>query len=297
MVQSEIKSNPDQSPELTRAGCSKEGQFHFSDSSIGVCILFAAEIILYFCCSIWFAYEGKQIFKISFKDLDPEQDMQISLSNIRLFLFNNLEFLLDNISASTLFMAGVSRFLCFETMEMGSMSIAGIFIFCNFLHSLLPFQHLAAMIITLFNMLFGDVTAFLVVFIVVLSGFSFSMDQLTAIQPTESSQSGYDGSAFTRLIYVALGDGISGVSDLSETAILPELMKSIIMVWVILCNILLLNFLIAMMGDTFNKRKDTDEIWIFPFARKVLQYEKELYKRKPYDKRCPRQANYRFGSR
>mmetsp|Transcript_9168 Transcript_9168/g.19703 ORF Transcript_9168/g.19703 Transcript_9168/m.19703 type:complete len:288 (+) Transcript_9168:2285-3148(+) len=216
--------------------------------------------------------------------------MKISLSNVRFFMFNNLEPLLDITSAATLFVAGVSRFSCHGMIEMGAHSIAGIFLFCNFLNSLLPFQHLAAMIITLFNMLFGDVTAFLIVFVVVLSGFSFAVDHLTS----GSQESG----AFTRLIYVALGDGISGVADLAQTSMLPGQVRSILMVWVILCNILLLNFLIAMMGDTFNKRKDTYEIWIFPFAKKVLLYEKNLYKRKSYDMRCkqnPKQAAYRFG--
>jgi hypothetical protein len=292
MVQAEIRSSPDQSLEFSREGCSG-GHFYFSSGSLQFIFLIVAEIILYFCCTVWLTSQGMHFLNVSLSDLDPEQDMKISLSNIRFFMFNNLEPLLDIASATTLFVAGVSRFSCNGMVEMGAQSIAGILLFCNFLNSLLPFQHLAAMIITLFNMLFGDVTAFLIVFGVVLSGFSFAVDFLTT---TGSQESG----AFTRLIYVALGDGISGVADLAETSLLPGQVRSILMVWVVLCNILLLNFLIAMMGDTFNKRKDTYEIWIFPFAKKVLLYEKNLYKRKSYDMRCiqnPTQAAYRFGQR
>jgi hypothetical protein len=303
MVQSDIQSVPDQAVDFTRAGCA-DGQFNISGGSLQFYCLLVTELILYFGCSIWLFSQGLQIVHVSLSDLDSEHDMNISSSDVRLFVFNNLESLLDIATAVTLCVAGVSRFFCSELIEIGALSLTGIFLFCNFLNSLLPYQHLAAMIITLFNMLFGDVAAFLIVFIIVLSGFSFAVDLLlTTGQLTETNHSARDGihslgSTFTRLINVALGDGISAVNELTATSILPDLVNSVLLVWVVLCNILLLNFLIAMMGDTFNKRKDTYEIWIFPFARKVLQYEKKLYKRASYDTRLKKkQAAYRFGQR
>jgi hypothetical protein len=57
----------------------------------------------------------------------------------------------------------------------------------------------------------------------------------------------------------------------------PNLLVAVHLTYVVVSPLLLINLLIAMMGQTFLKNaEDTHRTWIFPFASLVLKYEKDL---------------------
>jgi hypothetical protein len=232
--------------------------------------------ILRFAYPIWLVWESMNFQTLAMSDLDPAKENQkLSLSDARLFLFRNLEPILDMLSAIALVASGVAEISCAGRAEKFAMAVSSITLFCNFLLCLLPFKVIATMIITIYTILFVDVTTFLIIFVIILAGFSLSVAQLYSSYAAEGP--GNDWSVLMTMVSVPLGDGISGVSDLYQTSDLPSFSSFIAYFWVFLCNILLLNFLIATMGDTFTKHKqEAYEIWITPFARKVLKYEKLL---------------------
>ena len=65
----------------------------------------------------------------------------------------------------------------------------------------------------------------------------------------------------------------------------PNLLVAVHLTYIVVSPLLLINLLIAMMGQTFLKNaEDTHRTWIFPFASLVLKYEKDLGKKEKMDK-------------
>lgn len=72
----------------------------------------------------------------------------------------------------------------------------------------------------------------------------------------------------------------------------PSLLVAIHLGYIVISPLLLVNLLIAMMGQTFERNaEDTHRTWIFPFATLVLMYEKGLGDRERRDK----SGKYRVG--
>ena len=65
----------------------------------------------------------------------------------------------------------------------------------------------------------------------------------------------------------------------------PNLLVAVHLTYIVVSPLLLINLLIAMMGQTFLKNaEDTHRTWIFPFASLVLKYEKDLGDKEKKDK-------------
>lgn len=85
----------------------------------------------------------------------------------------------------------------------------------------------------------------------------------------------YPGNTAMRLVFMSLGD-VDQQALVQNTAS-PDLTVWIYLAWVMLSTVLLINLLIAMMGQTFQQDfEQTHKTWIFPFARLVLSYEESL---------------------
>ena len=263
------------------AGCSSG---HL-DISAGYGIDFALLLTtLCFCSAVWFLYQAWEYvwyFRNRVSNDYTQQEL-VSGRTMNLFYqlrqsaFNNLVLILDLGSAACLITGGISRLLSDKYTEVAAFSVCSILMFCNFLNCFLAFRPLAEMIITTYNMLFGDVTCFLTIFVIILSGFSFAVNALFDKPPTPEMN--FDpstiGGAYMLIVSVGLANGITEVQQYSQSALLPELANSVLVCWVVLCNVLLMNLLIAMLNNTYSKRDDTYESWIFPLARLILDYEK-----------------------
>ena len=89
-----------------------------------------------------------------------------------MFVFKNLHFLLSVTAGTTLFLSGVCRVVCWTSAEINLLALASLLLFTNMLLVLLPFQYIGALIITVYKMLIGDITRFLVVYLLLFFGFS-----------------------------------------------------------------------------------------------------------------------------
>mmetsp|Transcript_86158 Transcript_86158/g.229996 ORF Transcript_86158/g.229996 Transcript_86158/m.229996 type:complete len:190 (-) Transcript_86158:1374-1943(-) len=99
--------------------------------------------------------------------------------------------------------------------------------------------------------------------------------QVDSEQDTQPPQSLQESALW--LMFLALGDNLSGVKDLYPVAETPGLYLTVYLVWVVLSNVLMLNLLIAMMTKTFDDdSEDVRRVWTFPFAQLVLRYEQLL---------------------
>jgi hypothetical protein len=79
-----------------------------------------------------------------------------------------------------------------------------------------------------------------------------------------------------KMLYISLGE--VGSLDLEMT--LP-IQITIYFVWVVLTNVLLLNLLISMMGQTFSDNtQDTHNAWVFPVANFILRCETHILSRR-----------------
>lgn len=90
------------------------------------------------------------------------------------------------------------------------------------------------------------------------------------------------------MLYISLGE----VGSLDVEMTLP-IQITIYFVWVILTNVLLLNLLISMMGQTFSDNtQDTHNAWVFPVANFILRCETHIMSRRwKQSKRCGKRGS------
>jgi len=100
--------------------------------------------------------------------------------------------------------------------------------------------------------------------------------RLTSVSCVVSS-SIFDHFPAQAYFWVSMADQLDIDVSLSRS---PTLLMAIHLTFIVISPWLLLNLLIAMMGQTFEKSaEDTQRTWIFPFASLVLMYEKGLLER------------------
>ena len=194
--------------------------------------------------AVWLVWAGWRQRKITFRDLDVNDDRHIALSEVQEFVFKNLSFILNVLSGIVFFSAGVCRIQCSEQQELRLLAVGSILLFCNALNVLVPFRYVGEMVITVYRMIVGDVFRFLVVYGLICCGFSFAMALMC--QHVDFDGLGLDGHqpddpsyAFLNLGFVSLGDNIGGfIFDLYPRAQDPGLTLGIYFTWVIISSVL-----------------------------------------------------------
>nr|XP_020664683.1 transient receptor potential cation channel subfamily V member 3 isoform X2 [Pogona vitticeps] len=123
-----------------------------------------------------------------------------------------------------------------------------------------------------------DVIKFIVVYIVFLLGFGVALAALIENCPENSKCSHYStlGSIEIELFRLTLG---LGDMDIHENAKYPVLFLLLLISYVVLTFVLLLNMLIALMGETVEDiSKESEHIWRLQRARTIVETEKLLPK-------------------
>uniref|UniRef100_A0A8D0B9K5 Transient receptor potential cation channel subfamily V member 3 n=1 Tax=Salvator merianae TaxID=96440 RepID=A0A8D0B9K5_SALMN len=123
-----------------------------------------------------------------------------------------------------------------------------------------------------------DVIKFLLVYIVFLLGFGVALAALIETCPEDSKCSNYSilGSVQIELFKLTLG---LGDLDIHEKAKYPVLFLLLLISYVVLTFVLLLNMLIALMGETVEDiSKESEHIWRLQRARTIVETEKLLPK-------------------
>jgi hypothetical protein len=215
------------------------------------------------------------------KDYDPNEDGEISGEELMLFLYKNLKFLCS-ISISVLcFVAVICRAggdLFWQRTELAVWGMCAIIIWCNLLNIIMPFKFFGVLVIIIYKMLIGDFFKFAVIYMIMIFGFSqamFCLFQMSSFPDDMQAMDVFPGNTAMRLVSMSLGD-VDQQTLVNKTAS-PNLTVWFYLSWVMLSTVLLINLLIAMMGQTFDADfEQTHKTWIFPFARLVLSYEESL---------------------
>ncbi|CAF4809152.1 unnamed protein product [Rotaria sp. Silwood1] len=138
---------------------------------------------------------------------------------------------------------------------------------------IMPFRFTGPFVIMIYKMLFNDVLRFCIIYIIFLAGFSQSFFILF----NENGLQGYI-SSIKQCFLGLLGDFdldyyIGGKYPLTSVALL--------VLYVVVITILLLNLLIAMMGDTYaDVKKSAKKLWHLERARIALDLENGISKSK-----------------
>jgi len=150
-----------------------------------------------------------------------------------------------------------------------ALALAGLIGWSYLLFFLLAFRLTGPFVVMIHKMLFGDVLRFVLIFFVFLGGFS----QAFFVLLDERGFSGYLESV--KACFMAmLGD-----FDLEQYTASPQktISVSLLICYVVVVTILLLNLLIAMMGDTYgNVNEEADKQWHTERARIVFAIENEM---------------------
>eukprot|EP00004_Rigifila_ramosa_P013728 TRINITY_DN3064_c0_g1_i3.p1 TRINITY_DN3064_c0_g1~~TRINITY_DN3064_c0_g1_i3.p1 ORF type:complete len:927 (-),score=260.92 TRINITY_DN3064_c0_g1_i3:30-2810(-) len=155
------------------------------------------------------------------------------------------------------------------------MGFDAIFFYCRLLNRFSVNSNLGPLVATIGGMA-TDIFLFLFILMVVLLGFGISF---RAALYTKSYQiSGGSGDnpadwATSRAFWSAFGELFLDEID-SAPSLFPQVVKALLGIYVIVANVLLVNLLIAMMSDTYQKMSErSKEVWRFMRYGLVKEYE------------------------
>jgi len=215
------------------------------------------------------------------KDWDPDEDGNFSGDELMAFIHKNLKFMIDFASAGLIilaYVAGYGRGIEWHRVELTVWSMVSVLLWSNLLNIIMPVKFFGILVIIIYKMLIGDFFKFVVIYFIMIGGFSqavFCLFQMPDFPEKMQMMDVYPGNAILRLIMMSLGD-VDQQALINETAS-PDITTWVYLCWLMLSTVLLINLLIAMMGQTYDSdMEDTHKTWIFPFAHLVLTYEGQL---------------------
>ncbi|XP_038615305.1 transient receptor potential cation channel subfamily V member 3 isoform X1 [Tachyglossus aculeatus] len=147
----------------------------------------------------------------------------------------------------------------------------------NMLYYTRGFQSMGMYSVMIQKVILHDVLKFLFVYIVFLLGFGVALASLIEkCPPNESECSSYGSFSDAVLELFKLTIGLGDLS-IQQNSKYPILFLFLLITYVILTFVLLLNMLIALMGETVeNISKESERIWRLQRARTILEFEKLL---------------------
>lgn len=147
----------------------------------------------------------------------------------------------------------------------------------NMLYYTRGFQSMGMYSVMIQKVILHDVLKFLFVYIVFLLGFGVALASLIEKCPQNHENCSSYGSfsdAVLELFRLTIGLGDLNIQQNSKY---PILFLFLLITYVILTFVLLLNMLIALMGETVeNVSKESERIWRLQRARTILEFEKIL---------------------
>ncbi|XP_025903554.1 transient receptor potential cation channel subfamily V member 3 [Nothoprocta perdicaria] len=146
----------------------------------------------------------------------------------------------------------------------------------NMLYFTRGFQSMGIYSVMIQKVILQDVIKFLVVYIVFLLGFGVALAALIETCPDggECHSNNSLGPVLMDLFKLTLG---LGDLEIQENSKYPVLFLLLLITYVVLTFVLLLNMLIALMGETVEDiSKESEHIWKLQRARTILEFEKFL---------------------
>nr|XP_033778345.1 transient receptor potential cation channel subfamily V member 3 [Geotrypetes seraphini] len=146
----------------------------------------------------------------------------------------------------------------------------------NMLYYTRGFQSLGIYSVMIQKVILNDVLKFLFVYILFLFGFGVALASLieTCSDTTECSSYNNFSTAIVELFKLTIG---LGDLEIQQDSKYPVLFLLLLIAYVILTFVLLMNMLIALMGETVEKiSKESEHIWRLQRARIILDFERSL---------------------
>ncbi|XP_075706994.1 transient receptor potential cation channel subfamily V member 3-like [Rhinoderma darwinii] len=214
------------------------------------------------CSAYLIIYEGTAFFWLK------PSDLQSVVSDAWFHVLFFIQAILVILSTLT-YISGVQEYLIFIVIAM----VLG---WTNMLYYTRGFQSLGIYSVMIQRVILKDVLKFLFVYILFLFGFSVALASLIE-HCSEGDECGSYNSFKTAIVElfqltIGLGD-----LELQQDSKYPTLFLLLLIVYVILTFVLLLNMLIALMGETVEKiSKESEHIWRLQRARTILEFEKRI---------------------
>ncbi|XP_029469389.1 transient receptor potential cation channel subfamily V member 3-like [Rhinatrema bivittatum] len=167
------------------------------------------------------------------------------------------------------YLFGIKEYLAFLVLAMA----LG---WANMLYYTRGFQSLGIYSVMIQKVILNDVLKFLFVYILFLFGFGVALASLieTCSDNTECSSYNNFSTAIVELFKLTIG---LGDLEIQQDSKYPVLFLLLLITYVILTFVLLLNMLIALMGETVEKiSKESEHIWRLQRARITLDFERSL---------------------
>ncbi|XP_063813439.1 transient receptor potential cation channel subfamily V member 3 [Pseudophryne corroboree] len=167
------------------------------------------------------------------------------------------------------FLFGVKEYLAFLVLAMA----LG---WANMLYYTRGFQSLGIYSVMIQKVILNDVLKFLFVYILFLFGFGVALASLIENCADGDECSAYKSfsTAIVELFKLTIG---LGDLEMQHDSKYPVLFLLLLITYVILTFVLLLNMLIALMGETVEKiSKESEHIWRLQRARTILEFERSL---------------------
>ncbi|XP_068122282.1 transient receptor potential cation channel subfamily V member 3 [Hyperolius riggenbachi] len=167
------------------------------------------------------------------------------------------------------YLFGVKEYLAFLVLAMA----LG---WANMLYYTRGFQSLGIYSVMIQKVIMNDVLKFLFVYILFLFGFGVALASLIENCPDGDECSAYKSfsTAIVELFKLTIG---LGDLEIQHDSKYPVLFLLLLISYVILTFVLLLNMLIALMGETVERiSKESENIWRLQRARTILEFERSL---------------------
>ncbi|KAG8590637.1 hypothetical protein GDO81_006824 [Engystomops pustulosus] len=167
------------------------------------------------------------------------------------------------------YLFGVKEYLAFLVLAMA----LG---WANMLYYTRGFQSLGIYSVMIQKVILNDVLKFLFVYILFLFGFGVALASLIENCADDDECSAYKSfsTAIVELFKLTIG---LGDLEMQHDSKYPVLFLLLLIAYVILTFVLLLNMLIALMGETVEKiSKESEHIWRIQRARTIMEFEKSL---------------------
>ncbi|XP_006010861.1 transient receptor potential cation channel subfamily V member 3-like isoform X2 [Latimeria chalumnae] len=172
----------------------------------------------------------------------------------------------------------VSSIMCWSSLkECVIVLVLGLSLgWINMLYYTRGFETLGIYSVMVQKVILNDVLKFLLVYALFLLGFGVALASLVNTCPDNNDCSPYSSYHTTVLELFKLTLGL-GDLELQKHSLYPELFLALLVLYVLLTFVLLLNMLIALMGETVEElSKKSKNIWKLQRARTILDLERRL---------------------
>jgi hypothetical protein len=263
------------------------------------------DVMVYILMVAWLLFKTWQDNKFLTAIIDVNQDLNISWLEIHMYIYKNMGAILNLAIVVMLLSAGGVRlsepqgwlsvpYLEHDqedwaiARELDILSVCCVVVWMNLLVLMLPYKKLGQLLLSIYSMLVGDASRWMLIFMVFLCAFSLA-SYVALIMSTKSvetvlmekivSRHFSFGGLVLQFCYMSAGEVQPGY--LAKVARNVHLINLYNLSYLVLGTTVLVNLLVALMGSTFTRHSALGrQMWWLQFADLVLRYESRLSTRK-----------------